>query len=56
MHFPPIKSIADTAAVYRNESLVRDTLAVVCPANGVTPEDIFITSKLGNILVGSVLV
>ena len=37
----------DTAAVYKNESLIRDVLAQVCPDNGVTLEEIYVTSKVG---------
>ncbi len=38
---------ADTAAVYRNEELIAEALKKFCPKHSLKPEDIFVTSKLG---------
>lgn len=42
-----ISNIADTAAVYRNEEFIKETLDHVLPKHGLEPRDIFVTSKLG---------
>lgn len=44
---PPLWCGVDTAASYRNESALAEGLSLVLPAHGMSPQDIFITSKLG---------
>jgi len=41
--------LSDTAAVYKNEGNIGKALKILLPKHGLTREDIFITSKLGNI-------
>lgn len=38
--------LADTAAVYRNETEIGDALKQLLPEFGLEREDVFITSKL----------
>lgn len=38
---------ADTATVYHNEAMLAEGLSLVLPAHDLSPQDIFITSKLG---------
>jgi len=46
--------MADTAAVYKNERLIRDCLARVCPHHEIAPQDVFITSKLGKDIISMI--
>ena len=39
--------LADTAAVYRNETHISEALSTLLPKYNLTRKDIFITSKLG---------
>jgi diketogulonate reductase-like aldo/keto reductase len=40
--------VADTAAVYRNEEAIGLALKTLLPKFGLSREDIFLTTKLGN--------
>lgn len=37
----------DTAAVYKNESLIGQALKDLCPKYGIHQREVFLTSKLG---------
>lgn len=42
-----MSSQTDTASVYRNEETIGQALVDLCPNHGMSPDDIFLTSKLG---------
>ena len=42
---------ADTAAVYKNEASIGDILRQLCPKHNLEPKDIFVTSKLGMLIL-----
>ena len=42
--------LSDTAAVYRNEQHIGTALKLLCPKYGLRLEDVFITSKLGEMV------
>jgi len=49
--FGHIKKFSDTASVYRNEADIGACLSELLSKHGLTRENVFITSKLGNHLV-----